>query len=158
MVKIRLRKMGTRGKPFYRVVVSDSRKVPTGRINESLGYYDRVVTYDAINSLPGDQPSVFVDMAGNTKVARDIQAVALVGEALVWKATLLAKQDEKDQAVELLALALGHPAIENERRNKDRAEKLLSRLETELPSNVAAVARERGRSKKLGAVVEEILT
>ena len=92
------------------------------------------------------------------KVARDIQAVPLVVEALVWMATLLVKQDEKEQAVELLALALGHPAIENERRNKDRAEKLLSRLETELPSNVAAVARERGRSKKLGAVVEEILT
>ena len=40
MVKIRLRRMGTRGKPFYRVVVSSSRNVPTGRVVESLGYYD----------------------------------------------------------------------------------------------------------------------
>ena len=39
-MKIRLRRMGSRGKPFYRVVVSDSRKVPTARIVENLGYYD----------------------------------------------------------------------------------------------------------------------
>jgi len=39
-VKIRLRRMGSRGKPFYRVVVSDSRSVPTARIVENLGYYD----------------------------------------------------------------------------------------------------------------------
>jgi len=30
-----------------------------------LGYYDRVVTYDALHELPADQPLVFVDMAGN---------------------------------------------------------------------------------------------
>ena len=40
MVTIRLRRMGTRSKPFYRVVVSDRRKVPTGRVVENLGYYD----------------------------------------------------------------------------------------------------------------------
>ena len=31
----------------------------------ALGYYDRVVTYDAIDELPADQPLVLVDMAGN---------------------------------------------------------------------------------------------
>ncbi len=39
---------------------------------ESTGFYDRVLTYDAISSLPTDEPSVFVDMAGNTKVSREI--------------------------------------------------------------------------------------
>ncbi len=39
---------------------------------ESTGFYDRVLTYDAIGSLPTDEPSVFVDMAGNTKVSREI--------------------------------------------------------------------------------------
>ncbi|MBW2391488.1 MAG: DUF2855 family protein, partial [Deltaproteobacteria bacterium] len=39
---------------------------------ESLGLYDRVATYDAIGSLPSDEPSVFVDMAGNTKLSREI--------------------------------------------------------------------------------------
>ena len=32
--------MGTKGKVFYRVVVSDSRQTPTSRVTESLGYYD----------------------------------------------------------------------------------------------------------------------
>ena len=40
MVKIRLRRMGTKQTPFYRVVVADSRKARDGRILESLGTYD----------------------------------------------------------------------------------------------------------------------
>lgn len=39
-VKIRLRRMGTRGKPFYRVVVADSRSPRDGRFVTLLGYYD----------------------------------------------------------------------------------------------------------------------
>ena len=40
MVKFRLRRMGSRNHPFYRVVVSDSRKTPTGSALEEVGYYD----------------------------------------------------------------------------------------------------------------------
>ena len=40
MLKIRLRRMGTRNAPFYRVVVSDSKKFPTSTAIEELGYYD----------------------------------------------------------------------------------------------------------------------
>ncbi|MEM1202289.1 MAG: 30S ribosomal protein S16 [Acidobacteriota bacterium] len=40
MLKIRLRRMGSRHKPFYRVVVSDGRRVPTASALEELGYYD----------------------------------------------------------------------------------------------------------------------
>ena len=40
MVKIRLRRMGSRHRPFYRVVVSDSRKVPTSAVIEEVGHYD----------------------------------------------------------------------------------------------------------------------
>ena len=40
MVKIRLRRMGNRNNPFYRVVVSDSRSVPTAAALEEIGYYD----------------------------------------------------------------------------------------------------------------------
>jgi hypothetical protein len=38
----------------------------------SVGYYDRVVTYDDIRSLPADVPSVFVDMAGGGRVLADV--------------------------------------------------------------------------------------
>lgn len=43
MLRIRLRRMGKKHKPFYRIVVSDSRKTPTSTVNDILGYYDPTV-------------------------------------------------------------------------------------------------------------------
>ena len=40
MVKIRLRRMGAKKAPFYRVVVADSRFARDGRFLEEIGYYD----------------------------------------------------------------------------------------------------------------------
>ena len=39
-VKIRLRRMGAKKAPFYRVVVADSRYPRDGRFIEEVGYYD----------------------------------------------------------------------------------------------------------------------
>lgn len=39
-VKIRLRRMGAKKAPFYRVVVADSRFPRNGRFIEEVGYYD----------------------------------------------------------------------------------------------------------------------
>lgn len=39
-VKIRLRRMGAKKAPFYRVVVADSRFPRDGRFIEEVGYYD----------------------------------------------------------------------------------------------------------------------
>lgn len=39
-VKIRLKRMGSKRKPFYRVVVADSRFPRDGRFIESVGYYN----------------------------------------------------------------------------------------------------------------------
>ena len=40
MVKIRLKRMGAKKRPFYRLVVADSRSPRDGKFIESLGYYD----------------------------------------------------------------------------------------------------------------------
>jgi len=40
LVKIRLRRMGGKKHPFYRLVVADSRSPRDGRFIEHLGYYD----------------------------------------------------------------------------------------------------------------------
>ncbi len=40
MVKIRLKRMGANKKPFYRVVVADSRKQRDGRFIQEIGYFD----------------------------------------------------------------------------------------------------------------------
>lgn len=39
-VRIRLRRMGAKKVPFYRIVVADSRSPVKGRFVESLGWYD----------------------------------------------------------------------------------------------------------------------
>ncbi|HAG13546.1 MAG TPA: 30S ribosomal protein S16 [Ruminococcus sp.] len=39
-VKIRLRRMGAKKAPFYRIVVADGRYPRDGRFIEELGYYD----------------------------------------------------------------------------------------------------------------------
>jgi small subunit ribosomal protein S16 len=47
-VKIRLRRIGAKKAPFYRIVVADSRYPRDGRCIEELGYYD-----------PTKEPTVF---------------------------------------------------------------------------------------------------
>ena len=47
-VKIRLRRIGAKKNPFYRIVVADSRYARDGRFIEEIGYYD-----------PTKEPSVF---------------------------------------------------------------------------------------------------
>ena len=40
MVKIRLKRMGAKKKPFYRIVVADARTPRDGKAIAQLGYYD----------------------------------------------------------------------------------------------------------------------
>ena len=39
-VRIRLKRMGAKKRPFYRLVVADSRAARDGRVIDTLGYYD----------------------------------------------------------------------------------------------------------------------
>ena len=47
-VKIRLRRMGQKKAPFYRVVVSDSRSPRDGKFIEEIGTYDPNVEPSAV--------------------------------------------------------------------------------------------------------------
>lgn len=42
-VKIRLKRMGAKKRPFYRIVVADSRFPRDGRFIEEIGYYNPLV-------------------------------------------------------------------------------------------------------------------
>ncbi len=48
-VKIRLRRIGAKKAPFYRVVVADSRYPRDGRFIEKIGTYDPLAEPPAIN-------------------------------------------------------------------------------------------------------------
>lgn len=41
-VHLRLRRMGKKGRPFYRIVAADSRRARDGRFLETLGTYDPI--------------------------------------------------------------------------------------------------------------------
>ena len=43
-VKMRLRRMGAKKAPFYRVIVADSRSPRDGRFIDEIGYYNPLTT------------------------------------------------------------------------------------------------------------------
>ena len=43
-VKIRLKRMGAKKRPFYRIVAADSRTQRDGRVIEEIGYYNPITT------------------------------------------------------------------------------------------------------------------
>lgn len=47
-VKIRMRRMGSKRKPFYRIVVADSRMPRDGRFIEEVGYYNPLTNHDEV--------------------------------------------------------------------------------------------------------------
>ena len=42
MIKLRLKRMGAKKRPSYRIVVADSKSPRDGRFIESIGYYDPI--------------------------------------------------------------------------------------------------------------------
>ena len=64
MVKIRLKRLGATKRPFYRVVVADSRSPRDGRFIEQIGKYHPMDDPSFIE-IDGDRAFVyFVDEAG----------------------------------------------------------------------------------------------
>ena len=58
-VKIRLRRMGAKKAPFYRIVVADSRYPRDGRFIEEVGYYDPTKEPHVVN-LDADKAKAWI--------------------------------------------------------------------------------------------------
>lgn len=72
MVKIRLKRMGANKKPFYRVVVADSRTARNGKFIEELGYYDPLKEPPVIK-IDGEKAKKWLgDGAQPTEVVRSL--------------------------------------------------------------------------------------
>ena len=75
MVKIRLKRMGQKKAPFYRVVVADQRSPRDGRFIAEIGYYDptkepSVIKFDeeaAKGAQPTDTVAKLLKVAGIEK-------------------------------------------------------------------------------------------
>jgi len=60
MVKIRLKRIGAKKKPFYRVVVADGCAPRDGKFIEEIGYYDPLT--DPVNiSIDGEKAQKWLD-------------------------------------------------------------------------------------------------
>ena len=82
-LKIRLARAGTKKRPFYHIVIADSRSPRDGRFIERLGYFNPLLPKDkterlkldlekvkawlAKGALPADRVSRFLDEAGIMK-------------------------------------------------------------------------------------------
>ena len=58
-VKIRMRRMGAKKNPFYRVVVADSRYPRDGRFIEEIGYYDPTREPKVVN-IDGEKAKAWI--------------------------------------------------------------------------------------------------
>lgn len=71
-VKIRLRRMGAKKAPFYRIVVADGRYPRDGRFIEELGYYDPTKE-PSIVKLDADKAKTWIQNGAQpTDTVRDI--------------------------------------------------------------------------------------
>jgi tetratricopeptide (TPR) repeat protein len=70
-------------------------------------------------------------------------------------ARVLAKQGDQERALELLTLVMNHRF--SWQIFKDEAAPLITELEAELPPDVVAASRERGRARDLDTTVAELL-
>ena len=72
MVKIRLRRMGSKKTAFYRVVVADSRSPRDGRFIEELGYYNPITDPATIKINEEQAKKWIADGAQPTETVRSI--------------------------------------------------------------------------------------
>lgn len=59
-VRIRLKRMGAKKKPYYRIVVADSRSARDGRVIETLGQYDPLTNPSSV-SIDGEKARTWLE-------------------------------------------------------------------------------------------------
>ena len=89
------------------------------------------------------------------QIARTIHATRRIVEILVGVATLDAREGKSERAVELLELALNHPAMSQEARTS--GERVRAELETKLPRDKFGAAVQQGKTRMLEEVSEEVI-
>ena len=78
MVKIRLRRMGAKKAPFYRVVVADSRFPRDGRFIEEIGYYNPMEEPSVVKVDPEKAKKWMANGAQPTDTVRELLKKAAV--------------------------------------------------------------------------------
>ena len=133
-ISLRLSRGGAKKRPYYRIVVADSRSPRDGKYLEQIGTYnpvlpkgdenrvklneDRARYWLGVGAQPTDRVARFLDQAGITKRdARNNPNKAQPGKKAVERAALK-KQGEEAAAAAAAAQAVEHEAQEAEHEPK----------------------------------------
>ena len=160
-VAIRLARGGSKKRPYYRIVVADSRNARDGRFIEKVGTYnpllakdspervkldnDRITHWLSVGAQPSDRVLRFLDAAGiKERAARNNPKKAEPGEKakerVEEKATKLAAAEEAKAAA--AAAPAEEPAAEEVAAEEAAAEAPAEETVAEAPADEAPVAEE----------------
>ncbi len=134
-VKIRLKKMGSKKRPFYRVVATDVRSPRDGRFIETLGYYNPLV----------DPPEIKLDDDKIYKWLNEGAKPTDNAKNLLKQAGLIERWQLLKQGT---AIADLDSRIEERRAKQPRA---VPRAEKKLSKKAAAKEKEEAEKKAAGA-------
>ena len=97
MVRIRLRRMGAKKKPFYRVVVANQRSPRDGRFIENIGTYDPLTDPPTV-SIRSDRAAHWLQQGAQPSeaVARMLKKIGLLDE----NGALIALEENAEAVVE----------------------------------------------------------
>ncbi len=110
MVRIRLRRVGAKKQPSYRVVVADSRSPRDGRFIERLGWYnprtdppsfkiqqDRALYWLSVGAQPSDAVARLLKKMGTFEKLDRVKAGASIDEVLAEAAKVGATESESEE-------------------------------------------------------------
>jgi small subunit ribosomal protein S16 len=165
MVKIRLRRVGSKKQPSFRVVVADSRAPRDGRFIEEIGFYNprtepetlrideaRALYWLSVGAQPSDSAARLLGTLGTLeRFDRLKQGESL--EALVAEAEAVEEEEAEEEAEE--ATAVEAEEAEEEVEEAEEAEE--AELEEPEAEEEAETEEEAGPSEDAGPsdVVEE---
>lgn len=151
-LKIRLARGGSKKRPFYSVVVADSRMPRDGRFIEKIGTYDPRQPKDSENrvKVDGAKAAEWIKKGAKPtdRVARFLNQITLEGEKAPVYTWTASNNPQK-----------GEPGTKAKERIEEKAEKEVARKEAEKDAKEAAkaekeAAKEAAKAEKEAAKAE----
>ncbi|MEM9377415.1 MAG: 30S ribosomal protein S16 [Pseudomonadota bacterium] len=148
-LKIRLARGGSKKRPFYSVVVADSRMPRDGRFIEKIGTYDPRLPKDSESrvKIDGAKAADWIKKGAKPtdRVARFLSDITLEGEKAPVYGWTAGNNPKK-----------GEPGAKAKERIEERAEKEAARKEAEKEAKAAAKAeKEAAKAAKADAEAAE---
>ena len=149
--KIRLKRIGRRNRPFYRLIVIDSRKKRDGAAIEQIGWYNPIADENSYD-IKGDR---VLHWLGEGAIPSDAVKKIMRQEGLLLRWHLMQQGvDEKEIEKEMKKWELNRENVLADREAK-KAEKLLQREDSQSEAAPEAPAEEKAEEAAEAEVASE---